>query len=1170
MSDRPLVTVAIPAYKSKYFLEAISSVAYQDYPNIEILVCDDSPDSELSKILDEFSKGVSFPVRYYRNETTLGGHLNHVKCVSFAAGVFIKFLHDDDVLLPGCISSLVSVMESRPDVVLASSSRKSVDAEGKDLPGFFAAAFPFDTDIVIEGSSVLTFLGDHTVNFIGEPSCVLCRRDDLLALGEKLMFLNDCHIRWVGDLAMYANLLCRGNLALLKSPLTCFRISIDQTSQRGRDEPGIGNQGHADFRRTVRELGWYDASRDSRHVRVAKLAGLGSNKFVEFNLIEGLNRAFHTKPTSVRTWLTARTLSPVQQRLISEYVEEQQASAAQLVVVVVDLAADEIARSLSLNSLLTATVVNNVTSLVVSTAAQPPEHKGIWLQVVAQDWVASLNALLARLESDWVMLLQAGDELSPSGLQMMSLELQSNPDCRAIYGDALYRQEDGDYGVALRPDFNLDYLLSFPRGMARNWLFNRAHLVSLGGFDAEYSEAMELDLILRMVNQEGITGLGHISEPLVLSAAPVMQDSAYERAAILTHLQVRGYPNAAVSSSKAGQYQLNYAHMEQPLVSIVVIMRDEMAVTQRCVMSALESTSYANYEILLIDNHSQEASSQEWLAALEQMGSNRLQVLRSTETLSRSEANNQAALNAKGDYLLFLRPEVAVIDEHWLSELMNHALRPEVGLVGARTVDADGKVTHAGQVLGLEGPAGAIFLGEALDAPGYMQRLQVDQNIGAVSDSCMLLRKSVYIDVGGMDASSFAEAGAAVDLCLKVANSGHLLVWTPRATLLHAAQKSRLHVAIEDALYERWLPQLARDPAYNANFSLAKPGGFKLADPQISWRPLETWHPLPTALVHPADMYGCGHYRMMQPFNALREAGIMDGALSMGLMHVTDLERYAPDVVVLQRQIGDERLEAMRRMKAFSKAFKVYELDDYLPNLPLKSAHRSAMPKDIIRSLRRGLAFVDRFVVSTEPLAEVFAGFHDDIRVVKNRLDPRWWATLPASARGVSAKPRVGWAGGASHTGDLELILDVVKELASEVEWVFFGMCPDKLRPYVHEFHKGVSIDQYPRMLASLNLDLALAPLEENLFNECKSNLRLLEYGVCKYPVVCSDVRCYEGSLPATRVKNRYRDWMDAIRMHLSDPVASQAQGLALYEAVRKDWMLQGDGLEAWRQGWLP
>lgn len=170
--------------------------------------------------------------------------------------------------------------------------------------------------------------------------------------------------------------------------------------------------------------------------------------------------------------------------------------------------------------------------------------------------------------------------------------------------------------------------------------------------------------------------------------------------------------------------------------------------------------------------------------------------------------------------------------------------------------------------------------------------------------------------------------------------------------------------------------------------------------------------------------------------------------------------------------------------------------------------------------MRRTLAYVDRLVVPTQPLAEALVGLHVDVQVVRNTLDTRFWKDLNA-LRQQSRKPRVGWAGQVGQAGDLEVIADVVKELANEVEW---GICPDKLRPYVHEFYDSVSIEQYPATLArmDLNLDLDLAPEEQNLFNECKSNLHLLQYGACGFPVIASDVRCYQGftDLPITLVKN--------------------------------------------------
>jgi len=132
-------------------------------------------------------------------------------------------------------------------------------------------------------------------------------------------------------------------------------------------------------------------------------------------------------------------------------------------------------------------------------------------------------------------------------------------------------------------------------------------------------------------------------------------------------------------------------------------------------------------------------------------------------------------------------------------------------------------------------------------------------------------------------------------------------------------------------------------------------------------------------------------------------------------------------------------------------------------------------------------------------------------------------------------------------------------------------MCPDSLRPYVHEYHGGVALSSYPAKLASLNLDLALAPLEQHIFNDCKSNLRLLEYGACGYPVICTETEAYRGHLPCTQVKtNSTQEWLEAIRMHLSDPQASYRMGDQLREMVLRDFMLRGDNLRYWADGWLP
>jgi glycosyltransferase involved in cell wall biosynthesis len=628
------------------------------------------------------------------------------------------------------------------------------------------------------------------------------------------------------------------------------------------------------------------------------------------------------------------------------------------------------------------------------------------------------------------------------------------------------------------------------------------------------------------------------------------------------HLAQRGY-QARVVPGLPARYRIDYGHSNTPLVSIIIAVDTSLACLQRCLESVLEKTRYGHYEILFGAHHAMDADTQVWLQGIADLADARLRVVAAADI---TQAQHQAALAAQGEYLLLLSAEAVAVSDSWLEELLNHAQRPEVGVVGGKLLSGDGRIDQAGLLLGLRGPAGRAFAGEAMDSAGYLQRLQVDQNYSAVSDACLMVRAEIYHQVGGLDTALSAYRD--VDFCLRVRSAGYLTVWAAHAVLMHDHVYREPDVAEQDAFYERHLPVIARDPAYNRNLALSGRGFDLEADAGLTWRPL-SWRPLPVILAHPADPFGCGNYRVIKPFSALKEHGMVDGMMSIGLLQVPDLERLDPDVIVLQRQIGDERLDAMRRIKKFSRAFTIYELDDYLPNLPLKSVHRPQMPKDILKSLRKGLSFVDRFTVSTAPLAEAFAGLHGDIRVVENRLPVDWWSGL-SSKRQRGRKPRVGWAGGVSHTGDLELITDVVKELAGEVEWVFMGMCPDRIRPYVHELHAGVAIDQYPVALARLDLDLALAPVEQNLFNECKSNLRLLEYGACGFPVVCSDLVCYQGALPVTRVKNRFKDWVDAIRMHVSDLEASARMGDELRRQVQDSWMLDGANIEAWRASWLP
>ncbi|HEX5757391.1 MAG TPA: glycoside hydrolase family 99-like domain-containing protein [Arenimonas sp.] len=886
--------------------------------------------------------------------------------------------------------------------------------------------------------------------------------------------------------------------------------------------------------------------------------------------------------TALSDWLAARVPDALGERQLLAALAHARPEGLGVDVLVIDGGEGVAAVARTLSSLQAAADPHLPVSVRVISAQLAPAGEDYWRFCDDRGIVGAASDWLAETAGDWLLLVEAGCEFTPSGLRTVLADIHRAPGCRAVFADEVWRRGPSTLEGGFRPDFNLDLLLSHPGAMAGHWLYSRAALQGLGGFDGRCGDAFELDVILRLVESGGLAGIGHVSELLLVAPPPARTGLESRREVLLSHLHRRGYEHADVVDGPAGTYRLLYGHRQQPLVSIVIPTRDNLALLRQCVESLMEKTAYRNYEILIVDNDSRAEDALAWLAGLEQLGLEQVRVLRYPHPFNYSAMNNLAARQARGEYLLLLNNDTAIIQPEWLGEMMNHAQRPEVGVVGARLLFPNGKVQHAGVLMGLRGPAEHPFIGNAPTVPGYMLRLHVDQNYSVVTAACLLVRKSVYEAVGGLEEVQFAVSFNDVDFCLKVCGTGHLVVWTPHAVVTHigsisqktldkkaqAAKRERFQRE-RDRMYRKWLPRMAHDPAYNRNLSLVG-FGFELdTRTTLAGAPASRFAELPTVLAAHADSAGCGHYRVVQPFAALRGAGLLRGVCASIMPMPAELERVQPQALVLQKPLKDEFHEAMRRVRDYSQAMLVYEIDDNLLNVPRKSAHRDNVYPDMAKRLRTGIGLCDRLVVSTSALAETFAGYHRDIRVVENRLPLPWWGSVEAQ-RNEGPRPRVGWAGGIGHGGDLELVADVVRELAGEVDWVFLGMWPPALLPHIRECYLGVETPWYPQRLASLRLDLAIAPLEDNAFNACKSNLRLLEYGACGYPVVCSDVRPYrEHGLPVMRVRNRFRDWVDAIREHVADRDEAARRGLALQAAVRQGWMLEGAGLDSWQSAWL-
>ena len=793
--------------------------------------------------------------------------------------------------------------------------------------------------------------------------------------------------------------------------------------------------------------------------------------------------------------------------------------------------------------------------------------------------LTSLNNICATTDFDWLLFVNAGEEFTKSGLLICMSQITSVSGLHAAYTDKLIRSPSGSLEAALLPDFDSDLLLSFPWLMSNHWLFTRQTLKIIGAFNEEVGEFFELEYILRLIKHFGWPNIHHTPEPLLITTEPnALSMESIELDLLNQHIHLIHNTNSQVVSPKPRLYRALYNHSSEPLVSIIV-RNDDLTATQACIESLLEFTNYTNYEILIIESMASNLDSFEWIKGVTEIDPMRFRVVNVNDFANIAYASNKAASLAFGSHLIFIENSARFIEPFWLIALLNHALRMEVGVVGAKVINSELLLEQSGIILGLHGTGEQAFKGELWNSSGYMQRLNLDQNFNAISSDCFMTSKRFFSEAKGFDEAIQNSKLNYIDFCLRLRSKNLRIIWTahsivattnsrPNTYLGKSANYFNQEVPVgETQFLKKWLTKLAKDSAYNPNFTLIDQPFTIEPDTEITFRPLSKRMD-PVVLIHPSDNSGCGHYRLMQPLRSMKNAGLVDGICTQRPLLPVELEKVQPDTIVFQKPFENSMLEYMRHSKTHSNAYKIFEIDDLIHKLPLTNPDRKKFPSDLLRKFRDGVSIADKLIVSTEGLAEALHDWHQHIQVLELKLPTHWWLNLEI-VKSEHKKPRVGWAGGSSHRADLELIFDVVKNLANEVDWVFLGMCPDKFRPFIKELHYGVAIDAYPQKLASLDLDLAIAPLENSYFNDCKSNLRLLEYGACGYPVVCSDTRAYAGSgLPVQIVKNRYKDWVDAIRSHVHDLPSCLRIGGNLKDKVYDNWMMRNSSLDQWANAW--
>jgi GT2 family glycosyltransferase len=448
------------------------------------------------------------------------------------------------------------------------------------------------------------------------------------------------------------------------------------------------------------------------------------------------------------------------------------------------------------------------------------------------------NAALAMAHGQFVGLLDNDDELADCALWEVVQVINRQPDVDLIYSDEDKITEKGKrYAPFFKPDFAPDTLRSY-NYICHFTVIRQDVLKMVGGFRQGYDGSQDYDLFLRVTERtKRITHIPKILYHWRAVEGSVGKDGtakmyAYESAkkALSDHLQHLGLQAEVENGLFRGSYHLKYRIENQPEVAIIIPSRDKVSLLKRCIDSIIKKTTYPRFSIWIVDNNSQEKKTFSYYGQLKD--NDRVRVIRYEKEFNFSSLNNFAVQQILADYLLFLNNDTEVVTPEWLEELLGLGQRSEVGAVGCLLCYGNDTVQHGGVIVGIGGVAGHahkhFFCGEN----GYFGRLKVVQNFSAVTAACMLVRKSVFDQVGGFT-EELSHAFNDVDLCLKIREKGYLIVYTPFARLYHHESISRGFENSSDKrerftrelryMKERWHDELKKgDPYYNLNLSLIR------------------------------------------------------------------------------------------------------------------------------------------------------------------------------------------------------------------------------------------------------------------------------------------------------------------------------------------------------------
>lgn len=449
------------------------------------------------------------------------------------------------------------------------------------------------------------------------------------------------------------------------------------------------------------------------------------------------------------------------------------------------------------------------------------------------------NEAVALATGEYLMLCDHDDTLEPDALYEI-VKAINDTGADVLYTDEDKVSMDGRhyFDPNFKPDFNL-FRLRENNYICHIFVVKKSLTDETGLLRSEFDGAQDFDFILRCC--EKAQKITHIPKVLYhwrchmdsTAADPSSKAYAYEagRKAVREHYQRLGIDAKVEMTERPGWYRSHVKVQGNPLISVIIPNKDHTDDLELCLFSMTRKSTYRNYEILIVENNSEKEETFEYYKKLPDRYP-KARVLTWEKEFNYSAINNFAAKEAKGEYLLFLNNDVEILTPDWMEEMLQNCQQEDVAVVGAKLYYPDDTIQHAGVVLGLGGIAGHIMCRASREDPGYFGRMISVQEISAVTAACMMVKKSDFDAVGGLD-ETFQVAFNDIDLCMKFRAAGKKIIFTPYAELYHYESKSR---GLEDTpekqfrfdkevkrFQEKWAQQLEMgDPYYSPNLSVTE------------------------------------------------------------------------------------------------------------------------------------------------------------------------------------------------------------------------------------------------------------------------------------------------------------------------------------------------------------